>query len=163
MRCHGKTRAGKTCSSTSVSSLTDVKGKLVALPLQRGGDYCALHAKPFETRPIDVDASRAVLLVFIDTETTRVDIAGDRTAPSYLGWGSSLCRVGPARLWGSLHTQCEQDCRARRFPPADSRLLGSSFSTVVRVDQTKQSCEKGRVKRRRCTASLKNARSGAQW
>ena len=80
MRCHGKTRAGKTCSITSTSTLTDDKGKLVALPLQRGGDYCALHAKPFLTKPADVDASRAVMLLFCDLETTGVDIARDRTS-----------------------------------------------------------------------------------
>ena len=81
MRCHGKTRAGKTCSITSTSTLTDDKGTLVALPLQRGGDYCALHAKPFCTRPADVDASRATVLVFLDLETCGVDIARDRRRP----------------------------------------------------------------------------------
>ena len=128
MRCHGKTRAGKTCSITSTSTLTDDRGKLVALPLQRGGDYCALHAKPFQTRPADVDASKAVILVFVDTETTGVDIARDRTAPITRG---EFGRVGPARLWGGLHTKCEQDCRARRFlisggqPPSRQQLLHS--------------------------------------
>ena len=108
MRCHGKTRAGKTCSITSACTLTDDKGKLVALPLQRGGDYCALHAKPFLTRPSDVDASRAAILVFVDTETTGVDIARDRTAPSHLTrGGSELTLQG---FWGSLHRQCVQDC-----------------------------------------------------
>ena len=93
MRCHGKTRAGKTCAITSSSTLTDDKGKLVALPLQRGGDYCALHAKPFQTRPADVDASRAVILVFVDTETTGVDIARDRTALITRGDTGRSCKA----------------------------------------------------------------------
>ena len=100
MCCHGKARAGKTGSIAFTRTLTDDKGKLVALPLQRGGDYCALHAKPFQTRPADVDASKAVILVFVDTETTGVDIARDRTAPITRG---EFGRVGPARLWGSAH------------------------------------------------------------
>ena len=100
MCCHGKARAGKTGSIAFTRTLTDDKGKLVALPLQRGGDYCALHGKPFQTRPADVVASKAVILVFVDTETTGVDIARDRTAPITRG---EFGRVGPARLWGSAH------------------------------------------------------------
>ncbi len=129
MRCHGKTRVGKKCSITSASTLTDDKGKLVALPLQRGGDYCALHAKPFQTRPADVDASRAVILVFVDTETTGVNIARDRTALITRGG----IRVGPARLQLCVGRIVEL---AAFQSPADNRLPGSSFSTVVRVDQT---------------------------
>ncbi len=62
-RCSGKTRAGNRCSITSASTMKDDRGRLVAQPLRCGGEFCALHAKPFCVRPAQVDESRAVFLV----------------------------------------------------------------------------------------------------
>ena len=104
-RCHGVTRLGKSCSITCKSSLRDDQGRLVAEPLLRGGAYCALHAKPFCVHPaVGVDARRLVV-VFVDLETTGTAVALDRIVEL-----------------------------AATHVPADSRIAGGSFSTVVRVD-----------------------------
>ena len=66
-RCRGMTRAGKPCSVTSASSWIDDGGRLVSEPLRRGGEYCALHARPFVVRPAAADVARAVI-VFLDLE-----------------------------------------------------------------------------------------------
>ena len=46
-RCSGTTRKGTRCTITSTSEMIDSTGRLVALPLRRGGEFCAIHAKPF--------------------------------------------------------------------------------------------------------------------
>jgi hypothetical protein len=103
-RCKGTTRAGKPCSITSTSALTNNSGRLAAAPLQRGGDYCLFHAKPFCVTPTGLDG-REYIVVMLDLETTGVDITLDRTV--------ELAAV-----------HC----------PADSRLFGGGFSTVVHVE-----------------------------
>jgi DNA polymerase III epsilon subunit-like protein len=102
-RCKGTTRAGKRCSLTGTSRMTDDTGRLVAQPLRCGGEYCALHAKPFVVKEASV--MNSAVLVFLDLETTGVDVARDRIVEL-----------------------------AATHSPADSRLAGSSYSTVVRVD-----------------------------
>ncbi len=82
--------------------MIDNSGRLVALPLRRGGEYCALHAKPFVARPAATEAS---LIVFLDLETTGVDVARDRIVEL-----------------AAMHA------------PADHRLAGGSYSTTVWVD-----------------------------
>jgi hypothetical protein len=76
----------------------------VAQPLRCGSEYCALHAKPFVVRPAQVE-SLAVVIVFLDLESTGVDVASDRIVEL-----------------------------AATHAPADPRLAGSSYSTTVRVD-----------------------------
>jgi len=76
-RCRGITRAGKPCSIAADCNLRDEKGRLVAEPLKLGGNYCIFHAKPFCSKPAAV-GDRRVLLVYIDLETTGVDLARDR-------------------------------------------------------------------------------------
>ena len=46
--CCGRTRAGRPCSLTSASALTDEKGRRVASPLRKGGDRCRFHSRPFD-------------------------------------------------------------------------------------------------------------------
>ena len=65
-RCSGTTRAGKQCSITATSTMTDDMGRLVAQPLRCGGRFCVLHAKPFVVRPAPV--TEAMVLVFLDLE-----------------------------------------------------------------------------------------------
>jgi hypothetical protein len=67
-RCKGTTRAGKRCSLTGTSRMTDDTGRLVAQPLRCGGEYCALHAKPFVVKEASV--MNSTVLVFLDLETT---------------------------------------------------------------------------------------------
>ena len=55
IRCKGITKAGKQCSVTSNSNWIDNDGRVVAEPLRRGGEFCALHAKPFCTKPTQMD------------------------------------------------------------------------------------------------------------
>ena len=102
-RCRGTTRAGKPCSITKDSSLTNDGGRLAAEPLRRGGAYCLFHAKPFCTRPTGEDA-RNTVAILLDLETTGVDTTRDRVVEI-----------------AALHC------------PADPRFFGSAFSTVVRV------------------------------
>ena len=68
VRCSGITRKGTRCTITETSDMIDNSGRLVAQPLRRGGDYCALHAKPFVVRPATTEAS--LITVFLDLETT---------------------------------------------------------------------------------------------
>ena len=65
---------GTPCSNTSDCKLLDSAGKLVAAPLQRGGNYCTFHATLFCTRDARVDDA---ILMYIDLETTGLDIASD--------------------------------------------------------------------------------------
>ena len=102
-RCSGTTRKGTRCTITSASDMNDNSGRPVAQPLRRGGDYCALHAKPFVVRPAATEAS--LVVVFLDLETTGVDVAQDRIVEL-----------------AALHA------------PADHRLAGGSYSSTVRVD-----------------------------
>ena len=106
-RCSGTTRAGKHCSIAESCTLTDDRGRLVAEPLRRGGDYCVFHAKPFSAEPTFLDDGRTVVLVFLDLESTGVDIARDRIVEL-----------------AAVHA------------PVDVRFLGGGFSTLVRVDPT---------------------------
>ena len=73
-RCQGITRAGKPCSITSDSLLTNDGGKMAAEPLRRGGDYCLFHAKPFCTRPADI-TDVSIVVVLLDLETTGVSMS----------------------------------------------------------------------------------------
>ena len=84
--------------------MTDDGGRLVSQPLRCGGDYCALHAKPFVVRPAQADEATAVV-VFLDLESTGIDVTRDRIVEL-----------------------------AATHAPADPRLMGSSYSTVVSVD-----------------------------
>ena len=84
--------------------MTDDGGRLVSQPLRCGGGYCVLHAKPFVVRPAPLDEAAAVV-VFLDLESTGVDVARDRIVEL-----------------------------AATQAPADPRLAGSSYSTVVCVD-----------------------------
>ena len=73
-RCQGTTRAGKPCSITSESLLTNDSGKIVAEPLRRGGSYCLFHARPFCTRPAEI-TDVSVVVVLLDLETTGVTMS----------------------------------------------------------------------------------------
>ena len=103
-RCRGTTRAGKPCSITATSLLTNDAGRTAGEPLKRGSEYCLFHAKPFHTQPVESELGECVV-VLIDLETSGVDIARDRTLEL-----------------GAVHC------------PSDARFCGSCFSTVVRVD-----------------------------
>ena len=105
-RCRGQTRAGRPCSITATCSLTDERGRLAAEPLKRGGEYCLFHAKPFVVRPAAVETARSAIIVFLDLETTGVDVARDRVV----------------------------ELAAMRAPEDSRSSLGGSFCTVVRVD-----------------------------
>ena len=75
-RCSGTTRKGTRCTITSASEMIDNSGRLVALPLRRGGEFCAIHAKPFVVRPTKPETS--LVVVYLDLETTGVDVTQDR-------------------------------------------------------------------------------------
>ena len=83
--------------------MIDSTGRLVALPLRRGGEFCAIHAKPFVVRPATPETS--LITVYLDLETTGVDVAQDRIVEL------AACHA-----------------------PADHRLAGGSYSSTVRVD-----------------------------
>ena len=102
-RCSGITRKGTRCTITSASEMIDNSGRLVALPLRRGGEFCAIHAKPFVVRPTRPETS--LVVVYLDLETTGVDVAQDRIVEI-----------------AALHA------------PADHRLAGGSYSSTICVD-----------------------------
>jgi len=104
MRCNGVTRVGKRCSVTSSSNWTDDHGRLVAGPLQKGGELCLIHAKPFCTRPTQLDFNRMVVFM-LDLETTGVDIENDR-----------VVEIAAVHAHG------------------DIRMKGEAFSTTIRVE-----------------------------
>ena len=74
-RCRGTTKRGSRCSLTSESSLLDECGRAAAEPLRRGGDFCLFHARPFCFRAAEL---RGAVVVFLDFETTGLDVARDR-------------------------------------------------------------------------------------
>ena len=76
-RCKGITRVGKRCSVTSSSGWADDHGRLVAGPLQKGGELCLFHAKPFCTKPTRLDHIDQIVVFMLDLETTGVDIVND--------------------------------------------------------------------------------------
>ena len=106
MRCNGITKVGKQCSVTSRSNWSDDRGNLIGGPLQNGSDFCLLHAKPFSTKPTQIDANRMVVFM-IDLETTGVDIVNDRIVEI-----------------AAVHAH------------SDSRMKAECFSTTVCVDPT---------------------------
>ena len=75
-RCRATTRKGTICAITSSSTLKNDIGREVAEPLRRGGDHCLFHSQPFATRPADCEG--AIILVFIDLESTGLDLSLDR-------------------------------------------------------------------------------------
>ena len=69
-QCDGKTLAGRRCSIHANSDLRDrATGKLIALPLQRGGRYCSFH-----TMSLCTTFSKLVghpqRIIYFDLETT---------------------------------------------------------------------------------------------
>ena len=72
IRCKAITKAGKQCSVTSNSSWINNDGRVVAEPLRRGGEFCALHSKPFCTKVIKVDDIDRLLIFILDLESLRL-------------------------------------------------------------------------------------------
>eukprot|EP00973_Karenia_brevis_P096386 12431531-Karenia_brevis.AAC.3 len=75
-RCCGTTRRGKQCSLTSDSKLQDDYGCDVADPLRKGSPYCLFHIRPFSWQKYELRGP--VVVIFIDIETTGLNIARDR-------------------------------------------------------------------------------------
>ena len=75
----------------------------MAEPLQRGGAYCRIHARPFVTHTVEGVIGSAIVL-FLDLETTGVDVSSDHI----------------------VELAC---CHA----PSDPHIGGAVFSTVVRA------------------------------
>ena len=69
VRCKGITKARNQCSVTSSSSWVDDNGRLVAAPLCRGRDFCALHAKPFCVKPLLLDNFERMVVFILGSET----------------------------------------------------------------------------------------------
>jgi len=74
VRCKGITKAGKQCSITNSSNWVDNNGRVVAEPLCRGGEFCSLHAKPFCTKPTEID-NFGRLVIFDITKDHIIEIA----------------------------------------------------------------------------------------
>ena len=56
--------------------MTDDAGRLVAAPLRRGSPFCLFHARPFAH--VLAPPTGPLALVFLDLETTGVDVSRDR-------------------------------------------------------------------------------------
>ena len=104
-RCKGITRVGKQCSITSSSTWVDNNGRFVGEPLSRGGEFCSLHAKPFCTKPTEMNNFGRLVIFMLDLETTGVNITKDR-----------IIEIAAVHAHGDIRMNCE------------------SFSTTVRVD-----------------------------
>ena len=104
-RCKGCTREGKQCSVTNSSTLVDNNGRIVAEPLCRGGEFCALHAKPFCTKPTEMNNFGQLVIFMLDVETTGVNITKYR-----------IIEIAAVHAHGDIRMSC------------------ASFSTTVRVD-----------------------------
>ena len=76
MKCRGTTRAGQRCQMTPGSSMVDAAGRSVAAPLRKGSSFCLFHAVPFSTKP--VRPTGPVVVIYLDLETTGVDVSRDR-------------------------------------------------------------------------------------
>ena len=72
MACCGVTRAGRKCALTSKSALKE------ADPLRKGDQYCIFHAQPFVTHACMIQRPHVMEILFLDLETTGVDITRDR-------------------------------------------------------------------------------------
>ena len=77
IRCKGITKAGKQCSITNSSNWVDGNGRVVAEPLRNGGEFCALHAKPFCTKATQLDDCGRLVIFMLDLETTGTDVSQD--------------------------------------------------------------------------------------
>ena len=125
-QCAGVTKTGRRCAITSDCKLFDNTGRLAALPLQRGGAYCVFHATLFCTKKANAECC---ILVYIDLETTGLDIASDRIVEIGVSSASGavfstvvrpdpLPPEGPT-VHGIDNTELEQ---GPRFPEAFTRL-----------------------------------------
>ena len=61
---------------TPGSSMVDAAGRSVAAPLRKGSSFCLFHAVPFSTKP--VRPTGPVVVIYLDLETTGVDVSRDR-------------------------------------------------------------------------------------
>ena len=77
IRCRGITEARKQCSITSSSNWVDNNGSLVGEPLYRGGEFCSVHAKPFCTKPTQINDFGRLVIFMLDLETTGTDVSQD--------------------------------------------------------------------------------------
>ena len=75
IRCSGVTKAGKRCSVTSTSNFTDDQGRDVADLLRNGSEFCRFHAKPFCTKPVQIDEYDNMVVIILDLETTGVAVS----------------------------------------------------------------------------------------
>ena len=72
-QCCGVTRAGRRCSILSTSLLVDrTTGRLAALPLRRGSQFCTFHAKHLCIRSVNFPVQLPHVF-FLDLETTGLD------------------------------------------------------------------------------------------
>lgn len=78
VQCRGTTKRGSRCMITSESKLEDDHGHLIAEPLQKGGSLCRIHAQTFSVhRPEISELSSSAVVLFIDFETTGLDVTRD--------------------------------------------------------------------------------------
>ena len=96
LRCSGVTRIGKQCSVTTSSTWNDNHGRLVAEPLLKGGELCLIHAKPFCTRPAQLDEFNRMLVFVLDLESTGIDITKDR-----------IVEIAAVHAHSDVHMKCD--------------------------------------------------------
>ena len=71
VRCYATTKAGTRCSITSLSTMKDSAGRLVAEPLRKGGKFCAMHTVLF---PRETAPACEPIIAYIDLETSNLDV-----------------------------------------------------------------------------------------
>ena len=106
-QCCGIAKSGRRCSLTTHSKLRDARGGLVAEPLLRGGAFCRIHSKPFVHLSVSEEAPTSAVIVFIDFETTGLDV-----------WRDEIVEVGAAEaLTGSVFSSVVSASSVPAGPP----------------------------------------------
>lgn len=123
-RCRGATRSGSRCSLTSESALLDERGRAVAEPLRRGGDFCLFHARPFCSQAAELHGA---VVIFLDFESTGLDVARDRIveigAASANGNFSTVVSPGISSTSAVHGIEEEELAQGPTFPTAWMRFV----------------------------------------
>ena len=85
--------------------MLDSSGRSVAAPLRKGSPLCLLHARPFSTQQASIEGP--IVVVYIDLETTGIDVSRDRIVELAAAQGQEAAHVPGASFSEVVHVPSE--------------------------------------------------------
>ena len=128
LKCNGTTRAGTHCQMTAGSNMLDSSGRSVAASLRKGSPFCLLHARPFSTQQASIEGP--IVVVYIDLETTGIDVSRDRIVELAAAQGQEAAHVPGASFSEVVHVP--SDVRQTPGAQAAARVHGIPDDEIER-------------------------------